>query len=314
VAQSNSRRLGNLEWGTRRVRPRDSLFLGSLKGALGQFLSESRFMERGLEAPDQSSLVSFEAAESSFRFGRLEGSEKAMSALVSVVPTAPPGCACISDHSLTSQAGCTIVATKLPVVSQAGVARVPDAPSQSVSELLVKWQAGDQEALQVLIPLVYRELRRIAQYHLRQERPDHTLQSTALVHEAYLRLMKQGPAEIENRAHFLAVASRLMRQILVDHARGHRAAKRGGGYRLELTESSSSHPAMNLDLVALDDALNELARLDAQQARIVELKFFGGLSIEDTAQVIGVSRTTIKREWATARAWLRREMAKPAKP
>jgi RNA polymerase sigma factor (TIGR02999 family) len=191
---------------------------------------------------------------------------------------------------------------------------VAEAPSHSVSELLIKWRAGDQEALQVLIPLVYSELRRIAQYHLRQERPDHTLQSTALVHEAYLRLTKQAPVEIENRAHFLAVASRLMRQILVDHARGHRAAKRGGGYKLELSEADSPQPGLNLDMVALDDALNELARLDAQQARIVELRFFGGLSIEETAQVVGVSPTTIKREWATARAWLRREMAKPEKP
>jgi RNA polymerase sigma factor (TIGR02999 family) len=211
---------------------------------------------------------------------------------------------------LTSPGCYTIVAENPQVFSQVGVARVAEAPSQSVSELLLKWRAGDPEALQVLIPLVYSELRRIAQHHLRQERPDHTLQSTALVHEAYLRLMKQAPAEIENRAHFLAVASRLMRQILVDHARGHRAAKRGGGYKLELTEASSSQPGLNLDLVDLDDALNELALLDAQQARIVELKFFGGLSIEDTAQVIGVSRTSVKREWATARAWLRREMGK----
>jgi RNA polymerase sigma factor (TIGR02999 family) len=191
---------------------------------------------------------------------------------------------------------------------------VAEAPSQSVSELLIKWRAGDQESLQVLIPLVYAELRRIAQHHLRQERPDHTLQSTALVHEAYLRLMKQGPAEIENRAHFLGVASRLMRQILVDHARGRAAAKRGGAFKLELNEANAPQVSRSLDLVALDDALNELARLDVQQARIVELKFFGGLSIEDTAHVIGVSRTTIKREWATARAWLRREMAKSEKP
>lgn len=211
---------------------------------------------------------------------------------------------------LTSPDSCTIVAGKLQVFPRPGVASVAEAPSQSVSMLLIKWRAGDQDALQLLIPLVYSELRRIAQHHLRQERPDHTLQSTALVHEAYMRLMKQAPVEIEDRAHFLAVASRLMRQILVDHARSHRAAKRGGGYKLELTEASSSHPGLNLDMIALDDALNELARLDAQQARIVELKFFGGLSIEDTAQVIGVSRTTIKREWATARAWLRSEMAK----
>jgi RNA polymerase sigma factor (TIGR02999 family) len=155
---------------------------------------------------------------------------------------------------------------------------------------------------------VYQELRRIAQHHLRQERPDHTLQSTALVHEAYIRLMKQGPAEIENRGHFMAVASRLMRQILVDHARGHRAAKRGGGLKLELKEDMGLQKAPSVDLIALDNALNDLARLDPQQSQIVELRFFGGLSIEDTADVIGVSRTTVKREWATARAWLRREV------
>lgn len=181
---------------------------------------------------------------------------------------------------------------------------------QPVSALLNKWRAGDQEALQALIPLVYQELRRIAQHHLRQERPDHTLQSTALVHEAYLRLVKQAPAEVENRVHFLAVASRLMRQILVDHARGHRAAKRGGGLKLELQDAMVSQKAQDVDLMALDNALNELARLDPRQCRIVEMRFFGGLSIEDTAEVIGVSQTTVKREWATARAWLLREMSR----
>lgn len=187
---------------------------------------------------------------------------------------------------------------------------VPEPLSQPVSALLGQWRAGDQEALQVLIPLVYEELRRIAGHHLRQERPDHTLQSTALVHEAYLRLMKQSPADVENRAHFLAVASQLMRQILVDHARAHRAAKRGGGLKLELQDAMAVHNARDIDLIALDHALNELARLDPQQCRIVELRYFGGLSIEDTAQVTGVSRTTVKREWATARAWLRRELKK----
>lgn len=181
-------------------------------------------------------------------------------------------------------------------------------PSQPVSVLLTRWRDGNQQALQALIPLVYQELRRIAQQHLRQERPDHTLQSTALVHEAYLRLMKQGPGEIENRAHFMAVASRLMRQILVDHARGHRAAKRGGGLKLKLNEAMSPQKTRNVDLIALDDALNELERLDPQQSRIVEMRFFGGLTIEDTAEIIGISRTTVKREWATARAWLRREV------
>jgi RNA polymerase sigma-70 factor (ECF subfamily) len=188
---------------------------------------------------------------------------------------------------------------------------VREASSQSASELLIRWRAGDREALHVLIPVVYDELRRIARRHLRRERPDHTLQSTALVHEAYLRLIRQGPADVENRAHFLAVASRLMRQILVDHARGHRAAKRDGGYRLELQEAVAARTDPSLDLLALDDALNELARLDPDQARIVELRYFGGLSIEDTAEVSGVSITTIKREWATARAFLRRELARP---
>jgi RNA polymerase sigma factor (TIGR02999 family) len=189
-------------------------------------------------------------------------------------------------------------------------AGMSDLRSQPVSALLSKWRSGDQEAFQVLLSLVYQELRRIAQYHLKQERPDHTLQSTALVHEAYLRLMKQDPAEFANRAHFMAVASRLMRQILVDHARGHRAAKRGGGLKLELTDAMSVQKPQNVDLIALDDALNGLARLDSQQSRIVELRFFGGLSIEETAEIIGISRTTVKREWATARAWLRRELAK----
>ena len=188
---------------------------------------------------------------------------------------------------------------------------VSESSSQPISALLDKWRTGDQEALEALIPLVYHELRRIAQHHLRQERPDHTLQSTALVHEAYLRLVRQGPAEVEHRAHFLAVASQLMRQILVDHARGHRAAKRGGGFKLELNDAMSAEKPQAMDLVALDDALNELAKLDPQQSRIVELRFFGGLSIDETAKVIGVSPTTVKREWATARAWLRRELRRP---
>jgi RNA polymerase sigma factor (TIGR02999 family) len=211
---------------------------------------------------------------------------------------------------LTSNLHSITFADKFEVFRRTKGVSVPELPSQPVSALLGKWRAGDQEALQVLIPMVYDELRRIAQHHLRQERQDHTLQSTALVHEAYLRLMKQAPTEIENRAHFLAVASQLMRQILVDHARRHRAAKRGGGLKLELQEAMALQKARNIDLIALDHALNELARLDPQQSRIVEMRFFGGLSIEDTAEVIGVSRTTVKREWATARAWLMREMGR----
>jgi RNA polymerase sigma factor (TIGR02999 family) len=187
---------------------------------------------------------------------------------------------------------------------------VPEPPAQPVSALLGRWRAGDQQALQVLIPLVYEELRRIARHHLRQERPDHTLQSTGLVHEAYLKLMNQGPADVVNRAHFLAVSSRLMRQILVDHARRYRAAKRGGGLKLELKDAMATQKVQDIDLIALDHALSQLARLDPQQSRIVEMRFFSGLSIEDTAEVIGISRTTVKREWATARAWLLREMSR----
>lgn len=213
-------------------------------------------------------------------------------------------------YQLTSVAPSSTFLPKSQVLGRLKGVRVSESSPQPVSALLVKWRAGDQEALQALIPLVYQELRRIAQYHLSQERPDHTLQSTALVHEAYLRLVKQAPAEVENRAHFLAVASRLMRQILVDHARGHRAAKRGGGLKLELQDAMAEQKAQNIDLIALDNALNELARLDPQQSQIVEMRFFGGLSIEDTAEVIGVSRTTVKREWATARAWLLREMSR----
>jgi RNA polymerase sigma factor (TIGR02999 family) len=222
------------------------------------------------------------------------------------------GYACVySESRLTSAMACTILLTnQFPICTNRSGVVVPESPTQPVSALLTKWRAGDQEAFQVLIPLVYEELRRIAQHHLRQERPDHTLQSTALVHEAYLRLMKQSPAQIDNHAHFLAVASQLMRQILVDHARKHRAAKRGGGLKLELSEAMGLQKAPNVDLLALDNALNQLAKLDPQQSRIVEMRFFGGLSIEDIAEIAGVSPTTVKREWATARAWLRREVVK----
>ena len=227
--------------------------------------------------------------------------------------TAPLGghdrCTSACHSRLTSNPhSTTLLGNEFRIFANGEDVCVSEPPSQPISALLTKWRAGDQDALQALIPLVYRELRCIAQYHLQQERPDHTLQSTALVHEAYLRLMKQGPADIENRVHFLAVASRLMRQILVDHARRHRAAKRGGGLKLELDEAMSVQKVLSIDLVDLDTALKELARLDPQQSRIVEMRFFGGLSIEDTAEIIGVSPTTIKREWATARAWLLREL------
>jgi RNA polymerase sigma factor (TIGR02999 family) len=212
--------------------------------------------------------------------------------------------------ALTSSLPCTILPGKFRVLAGCKDGYVSEPPSQPVSRLLNEWRTGDHGALEILFPLIYQELRRVAHSHLRQERRDHTLQSTALVHEAYLRLMKQGPSDIQNRAHFIAVASRLMRQILVDHARAHRAAKRGHGIKLELHEGMSLDQGPNVDLIALDGALNELSRLDEQQSRIVELRFFGGLSIEATAEIMGLSRTTVKREWATARAWLKRELSR----
>lgn len=184
----------------------------------------------------------------------------------------------------------------------------PDSSSQ-VSKLLVNWREGDEAAREALIPLVYDELRRLARRHLRRERPDHTLQSAALVHEAYLRLIRQDQPQWQNRAHFFGVAAQLMRHILVDHARNRAAAKRGAGApRLTLDPEVALPQERDVDLVKLDDALNELAALDLQQSRVVELRFFGGLSIEETSVALGISAATVKREWATARAWLRREM------
>ena len=181
--------------------------------------------------------------------------------------------------------------------------------SQPVSELLVRWKQGEQDALKALVPLVYDELRRLAHQHLQAERTGHSLQSTALVHEAYLRLVDRRPLQLENRAHFFAVASQLMRQILIDYARKHHAAKRGAkSLTLTLDEAIALPKQRNLPLVALDDAMNRLAALDARQCQIVELRFFGGLSIDETSQVLGVSPATVKREWTTARAWLYREM------
>jgi len=182
--------------------------------------------------------------------------------------------------------------------------------SHPVTELLVRWRAGDQDALEALVPLVYKELRDIARHHLRRERPGHTLQSAALVNEAYLRLLDQRPFDTENRAHFLAVASRLMRQILVDYARSHGAAKRGSDRTVHLDASLVLPQVRTTDVVALDDALNALSQLDEQQGRVVELRFFGGLATEEIAQVLGVSPSTVKRDWSVAKAWLTREMKK----
>lgn len=191
--------------------------------------------------------------------------------------------------------------------------RVSSLSSKPVSELLAKWEAGDQEALGALVPLVYNELRRLAHYQLQRERPGHTLQTAALVHEAYLRLTKQQPAHFENRAHFLAVSAQLMRQILVKYARTRRAAKRDGGQRVTWDDAITWVKNKSPDLVALDDALNGLAKLDHQQSRVAELRFFGGLSVEETSQVLGVSPATVKRDWSTARVWLHHEMKRAAK-
>ena len=178
---------------------------------------------------------------------------------------------------------------------------------KSVSLLLAQWNAGDNEALCAALPLVYDELRRLARYYMRGEREGHTLQSTALVHEAYLRLQKQAAAPFKDRSHFVAICANLMRQILVEYARAHHAAKRDGGCKLTL-DDAVPFKSRSLDLVALDDALTELAKLDAQQSRIVELRFFGGLSIEETAEVLELSPSTVKRHWATARIWLHHQL------
>ena len=186
---------------------------------------------------------------------------------------------------------------------------VAETTSQPVSELLANWRAGDEESLRRLLPIVYNELRRLAHYHLRKERPDHTLQTTALVHEAYVRLIKQEPMDFENRAHFFAVCANLMRQILVDYARRRKAAKRDAGYKLTLDDGIAVPQSRCVDLIALDDALNALAKLDPQQCRVVELRFFSGLSIEETSQVMGISPATVKRYWTTARLWLHNEIS-----
>ncbi len=183
--------------------------------------------------------------------------------------------------------------------------------NQDVTHLLIQWSKGDTAALDALMPLVYKELRRLAQHYLSREKPGHTLSSTALVHEAYLRLITQRDVTWQNRAHFFGVASRMMRRILVDHARRHGYAKRGGGaMTLALDEVIEAEKPREIDLVALDDALDTLAKLDERQSRMVELRFFGGLSIEETSEVLGVSAPTVKREWATARAWLYREISR----
>jgi RNA polymerase sigma factor (TIGR02999 family) len=192
---------------------------------------------------------------------------------------------------------------------------VPQVQTDQVTGLLQQWVRGDEKALGILVPLVYQELRRLAHHHLKSERVDHTLQSTALVNEAFLRLNGGDPVRLQNRGHFIAIASRLMRQILVDYARGRGARKRDGGCRIAI-ENIGERPSRdeNVPIVALDQALDALSRVDELQGRIVEMKFFGGLSAEEIAAVLNVSLATVERKWATARIWLRREMKRSASP
>ena len=183
------------------------------------------------------------------------------------------------------------------------------ASRQDVSDLLIDWGQGDQEALNKLMPLVYDELHRLASRDLRHERPGHTLQTTALVHEAYLKLVDQKNANWQNRVQFFAAAAQVMRHVLVDYARRRRASKRGGDYcRLSLDEATISSEEKDTDLLALNEALNNLAAIDPQQSRVVELRVFGGLTVEETAEAMGISARTVKREWSMAKAWLHRQI------
>jgi len=183
-------------------------------------------------------------------------------------------------------------------------------PPEGITQFLIDWGKGDQGALEKLMPLVYSELRRLASNYLRRERVEHTLQPTALVNEAYLKLIDQRNAKWQNRAHFFGISAQLMRRILVDHARQRQAVKRGGSeqQRLSITSAEAVVKPPEVDLLALNEALDELGRMDPQQSRIVELKFFGGLSIEEMAEVTGVSHATVERDWKMARAWLRRRL------
>jgi RNA polymerase sigma factor (TIGR02999 family) len=188
-------------------------------------------------------------------------------------------------------------------VTQSGEAAVGD-----ISALLRAWSDGDQSALDRLTPIVYDELHRLARRYMRHERPGHSLQSAALVNEAYLRLVDYERMEWQNRAHFFAVSAQLMRRILVDHARRHNLKRGGGVEHVALEEAAVVGGDQGSDLVALDDAMNALARIDPRKVQVVEMRFFGGLSVEETAEVLKVSTITVKRDWRAARAWLYREL------
>jgi RNA polymerase sigma factor (TIGR02999 family) len=183
-------------------------------------------------------------------------------------------------------------------------------PASQVTELLLGWRGGDRKALDALVPLVYKELRRLAHFQLRDERPGHTLQSAALVNEAYVRLVGLDTPQWESRAHFFAIAAQVMRQILVDYARRHGSAKRGGSVcKLSLDDAMVVSQRKALDVVALDDALKELAKIDERQSRVVELRFFGGLTLEEIAAALDLGPATVQRDWTSARAWLYRQIS-----
>jgi RNA polymerase sigma factor (TIGR02999 family) len=191
---------------------------------------------------------------------------------------------------------------------------MPEVQSGQVTELLQRWVQGDEKALGVLAPVVYQELQRLAHYHLKSEPADHTLQSTALVNEAFLRLIGGDPVRLQNRGHFIAIASRLMRQILVDYARSRGARKREAGVRIVIDDLDELPVTEDAGLVALDQALDELSRVDERQCKVVEMKFFGGLSAAEISEVLGISLATVERDWRTARVFLRREMTRLASP
>src|SRR5262245_1652192 len=180
---------------------------------------------------------------------------------------------------------------------------------ENITELLASYGRGDKESLDQLMPIVYDELRRQAARYLRREQAGHTLQTTALIHEAYVRLVDQRNVQWQNRAHFFGIAAQMMRRILVDHARTKKRAKRGGSaVKVSLADATVAVKGQDLDVVALDEALNRLAEIDEQQSRVVELRFFSGLTVEETAEVMGISLATVKRDWSMAKAWLHRKL------
>jgi RNA polymerase sigma-70 factor (ECF subfamily) len=203
------------------------------------------------------------------------------------------------DSPATSRFSTVLIALKVPQMSDA----------HSVTLLLEQWNHGDREALDKLMPLIYEELRKMAKRYMSQQNPGHTLQTTALIHEAYLRMVKQKEKHFENRAHFFGVAAQAMRHILVDYARERHTAKRGGGARpISLEEAALVTPERAAELVAFDEALKELERLSKRQSRVVELRYFGGLTVEETATVLKVSPETVMRDWTMAKTWLHRAL------